>query len=65
MNDSKPFKGGKVHVSKKSISEKKTIRLNQLLNKSSVNTKLADTSDDDLLYQIRVINCEEEDGLKG
>ena len=40
IEENRSLKVSKEHYSKKSIAEKKNIRITQLLNKSGVNTKL-------------------------
>jgi hypothetical protein len=56
------LKGKKESISKKSISDKKNVRIGQLLNKSSVAAKLQGEilNVEELMGHVRTINCEDE-----
>jgi hypothetical protein len=56
------LKGKKESISKKSISDKKNVRIGQLLNKSSVTAKLQGEilNVEELMGHVRTINCEDE-----
>ena len=62
--EEKKIKGKMENISKKSISEKKNIRIAQLINKSSITAKLQTeilNVEDLMIGQARTINCSEEE----